>query len=155
MLVKVVVFGFKRCFAAVPGAGIDKELALENEKVRIASVPLVHAEAVNLFPLLCVSAGENYNRRRGMHHVAVGTATKRQIEVVLEPNQVGESIMLPVMKHAADVGDFYFRQPAGRRLRLQGNHKENQENSHKIDLPARFRKHKTRKSFHRYSFLFF
>lgn len=55
-----------------------------------------------------------------MHHVPIGAAAKSQIILVREPNQVGERIVLTVVKNLPDVADTdlrksFFRQPAGSR----------------------------------------
>ena len=36
--------------------------------------------------------------------MSVGTTAKRQIESIAKPNQVGERVVLAVMKNATDVG---------------------------------------------------
>ena len=152
MFVQVIVFGFQRRFAAVPCAGIDKEFTLENKKMRIAGISLFNAKLVHPFPLFCVGAGENYNRRCRMHHVAVGTASKRQVEVVFESSQIGKSIMLSVMKHAANIGDFYFWQTAVRRLCRKTKQIQNQENGlyyliHYCHQIPGTRRHRTREAY--------
>ena len=152
VFVQVVVLGFQRRLAAVPCAGIDKEFTLENEEMRIACVTLFHFKLVYLFPLICVRAGENYYRRRGVYHVTVRTASKRQVEIAFESNKVGESIMLPIMKHPADIGYFYFRQTAIRCLCRKAEQIKHQENGlhyliHYCHQIPGTRRHRTREAY--------
>jgi hypothetical protein len=77
--------------------------------------------------------------------VAVGTASKRQVKAAFESNQVGEGVMLPVIKHPANVCNSYSRQWAFRRDRRRAEHIQNQQNSRDMYFAAPFTKHKVRK----------
>jgi hypothetical protein len=69
-----------------------------------------------------------------MHHVAVGAASKRQVESASEPNQISEGIVMAIMKYTAHVGDFDFRQLRGGCLKRQSDHAKHQENSLGTDV---------------------
>ena len=82
----------------------------------IADVALRHAETVDRFPSATVVTRQHQNRRRGMNHVPIGATAKREIVLVAEPAQIGEGVVLAVVKHALDRfdGDGRRRGAAGR-----------------------------------------
>ena len=87
-----------------------------------------------------------------MYHVAVRTASKCQIEIAVESNQVGESVMLAVMENPADIGDFYFRKPDVCRLCRETELMHKQGNRRNKELPAWFIKGNVCESIHYNSF---
>ena len=113
MLVQVVIFALERCLAAVPCAGVDEEFAFECQKMWIAGVTLFDAKAVHLLPLFRIGAREDDDRRGGMDHVAVRTATKHQVERAFKSDEVREGVMLSIIKHPTNVADSHLGQLTG------------------------------------------
>lgn len=102
MQVQVPILGRQCGWAAVPGSRVDKELVLEDQKMRIAGVPVRDAEPVNLLPLPpVVVAGQDQNGGRRMHRVSVRTTSKGQKQPAFESDQIGERVVLTVMEHAS------------------------------------------------------
>ena len=91
-------------------AFLREDFLPEDEEMRVAGVPLGDVETVDLFPLPRVRAAEHDNRSAGVDHVPVGAAAKREPELASPVDQVGERIVFPVVKHAADVGHLDLRQ---------------------------------------------
>src|SRR5688572_4380162 len=68
----------------------------------VTHVALRHVEAVHLAPLRAVTAGQDEDGGSGMHHVAVWAGAEGEIVTALVAKQVGEGVVLAVVKNAAD-----------------------------------------------------
>ena len=85
---------------------IDEEPVAKDEEVRVARVALFHGEAMHLLPRRAVvAAAQDDDRGRRIHHVPVGATAEREVELPAETAQVGEGIVLAVVKHAPDRAD--------------------------------------------------
>ena len=54
-------------------------------------------KAMDFFPLQRVRTAKDSNRGRGVHHVSIGTAAKRQPEFSLPTNEIGKRVVLSVV----------------------------------------------------------
>ena len=73
-----------RQISAVPGAGVDEQLVFETQEMRIAYIPIRHAERMHLLPLHSIAAAEDDDAGGGEHHVSVRTRAEAQIHLAAE-----------------------------------------------------------------------
>lgn len=115
VLVHVPFLTRQYALATPPGAGVDKEAVLENKEMRIPRVPLRHGEAMHLIPRgSLILAAQDDCRGRGIHIVPLRAAAEGKIQLILEPDQIRERIVLPIVKDAAQVAHGDLRRISGR-----------------------------------------